>query len=391
MMKPEINLALYSRHFHSSSRRGVAIYAHELAQALSKLLSQRTVFLLDCFWPRANFSFLPRIQNINFKTNIIRCPGRVFDFLNNKLGWPRPDMSIGEVDLLHVMHEQVPVTKSKSILMTVHDMGPLLYPELFTKRFRSAWKASLDQGLKLADKIIGVSKTVEVQLRKYRPEFSDKYHGILLGVSDEFLNNHDPELDKEFIISKGINFPYILYIGAADPKKNLLTFIEAYSLFLKETKPAPPHHVVLVGNTTWGGYGQFKHKTRDLGIDDRIHFTGYIDHQFLPALYRGSELFVFPSLFEGFGLPVLEAMASGAPCLISNRPALDEVGGNIAEYFDPEFPEDIAHKMKLLLEDPDRLAEMRIEGREYAQKFSWERTAKETIRIYEEVLGSTLV
>jgi glycosyltransferase involved in cell wall biosynthesis len=300
-------------------------------------------------------------------------------------------MSISEVDLLHVMHEQVPVTKSKNILMTVHDMGPLLYPELFTKKFRSAWKKSLDKGLELADKIIGVSKTVENQLREYRPEFSDKYHGILLGVSEEFLNNYDPEPDKEFIISKGINFPYILYIGAADPKKNLLTFIEAYSLFLKETKPAPPHHVVLVGNTAWGGYGQFKHKTRDLGIDNRIHFTGYIEHQYLPALYRESELFVFPSLFEGFGLPVLEAMASGAPCLISNRPALDEVGGNIAEYFDPEFPEDMANKMQLLLENPGRLAEMRIEGREYAHKFSWERTAKETIRIYEEVLGSTLV
>jgi glycosyltransferase involved in cell wall biosynthesis len=129
----------------------------------------------------------------------------------------------------------------------------------------------------------------------------------------------------------------------------------------------------------------------ELALADRVHFTGYIEHQRLPSLFRGCDLFVFPSLFEGFGLPVLEAMASGAPCLISNRPALDEVGGNIAEYFDPESPEDIAHKMKLLLENPGRLAEMRIEGREYAHKFSWERTAKETIRIYEEVLGSTLV
>jgi len=300
-------------------------------------------------------------------------------------------MSIREVDLMHVLHEQLPVTKSKKIVMTVHDMGPLLYPELFTKRYRSAWKASLNQGLELADKIIGVSKTVEVQLREYRPEFSDKYHGILLGVSEEFLNNYDPELEKEFIVSKGINYPYILYIGAADPKKNLLTFIEGYSLFLKETRPAPPYHAVLVGNTSWGGYVQFKQKIKDLGIDDRIHFTGYIEHQFLPALYQGAELFVFPSLFEGFGLPVLEAMAAGAPCLVSNRPALTEVGADIAEYCNPESAENIAFKIKSLIDNPEKLFEMRSKGKQYARKFTWERTAVETIRIYEDLLGYSLV
>jgi len=391
MKKPEFNLALYSRHFHNPSRRGVAVYTHEMVKAMANLLKRTKVFLLDCFWHRNNYDHLPRTYNPNFETRVFRCPGRVFDNLNRYLGWPRLEMISGDLALVHAMHEQVPETRIKHVVMTVHGLGPLLYPDLFHTKFRKKWTDCLGRGLKKAARVITVSKAVESQLRHYYPQYSAKYVTTLLGVSQGFHSKPNPREEKEFQLSKNINFPYILCVGAADPGKNLESLLKAFSIFVRQTEPRPPHHLVLAGNPDWGGYGQFQQQISELAVIDRVHLIGYIEHQHLPALYRGCNLFVFPSLFEGFGLPLLEAMASGAPCLISNRPALDEVGGNIAEYFDPVSPEDIAHKMKLLLEDPDRLAKMRIEGREYAQKFSWERTAKETIRIYEEVLGSTLV
>lgn len=391
MKKPEFNLALYSRHFHNPSRRGVAVYTHEMVKAMANLLKRTKVFLLDCFWHRNNYDHLPRTYNPNFETRVFRCPGRVFDNLNRYLGWPRLEMISGDLALVHAMHEQVPETRAKCVVMTVHGLGPLLYPDLFSPSFRKNWTERLNRGLKKATRVITVSKTLEKQLNHYYPEHSTKYITSYLGVPSAFLADPDPQKEKKILLSKNIFFPYILYVGAADPGKNLKALLKAFSIFLSQQQPRPPQHLVLVGNPNWGGYSEFSQRIVELALADRVHITGYIQHQFLPALYRGSELFVFPSLFEGFGLPVLEAMASGAPCLISNRPALDEVGGNIAEYFDPKFPEDMAHKMKLLLENPDRLAEMRIEGREYAHKFSWERTAKETIRIYEEVLGSTLV
>lgn len=391
MTKPEVKLALYSRHFHNPFRRGVAIYAHELAIAMSNLLKRTKICLLDCFFPRVNYTHLPQISNSNFQTRVLRCPGRVFESLNRYIGWPRLEMVSGDLHLMHAMHEQVPETRIKHVVMTVHGLGPLLYPDLFHTKFRKKWTDSLGRGLKKAAKVITVSKAVESQLRHYYPEYSAKYVTTLLGVSQDFHSKPNPREEKEFQLSKNINFPYILCVGAADPGKNLESLLKAFSLFVDQTEPRPPHHLVLAGKPDWGGYGQFHRQIHELAVTDRVHLIGYIEHQHLPALYRGCDLFVFPSLFEGFGLPLLEAMASGAPCLSSNRPALDEVGGNIAEYFDPESPEDLAHKMKLLLEDPDRLAEMKIEGCEYTQKFSWERTAKETIRIYEEVLGSTLV
>ena len=115
-----------------------------------------------------------------------------------------------------------------------------------------------------------------------------------MGVSNEFLVEPDPRKEREIVASREINFPYILYIGAADPKKNLIKFLEAFSIFSKETKPTPTHHLILVGNPHWGGYEFFKQKVEKLALNDRVHFTGYIKHEHLPAFYRACELFVFP-------------------------------------------------------------------------------------------------
>lgn len=390
MTKPEVNLALYSRHHHNPSRRGVAIYTHEMVKEMANLLRGTKVFLLDCFWRRKNYEHMPRTSNPNFETRVLHCPGRIFDTLNRHFNWPRVEMVTGELDLMHVMHEQIPGTRSKHLVVTVHGLGPLLYPELFSPGFRKKWAELLTRSLKKATKVITVSKTVERQLLHYHPEYSHKYVTSYLGVAKGFLAEADSQEGKKFLLSNNIDFPYILYVGAADSGKNLVVLLKAFSLFLSMQEPNPPHHLVLVGNAYWGGYSEVRQRISELALADRVHFTGYIDHKCLPSLYRGCDLFVFPSLFEGFGLPLLEAMASGAPCLVSNRPALDEVGGDIAAYFDPQSPEDLAYKMKLVLESPDKLADMRVRGREYARHFTWERTARATIKIYEEILGTAI-
>ena len=187
-----------------------------------------------------------------------------------------------------------------------------------------------------------------------------------------------------------IDYPFVLYVGASDPGKNLIRLLEAFSIFLNESKVVPPHHLLVIGNQKWGGYTGIKKTIDDLRLNGRVHFTGYIDHHDLPFYYKNCEIFVFPALFEGFGLPVLEAMASGAACLISDRPALDEVGADVAEYFDPEFSESIAEKLKTLLNDPPKLTKMRAAGINYAKKFTWENTALKTLSVYENVIGKTL-
>jgi len=384
-------IGLYSRYFHTSIKRGVATYSHQLAMAMSELLDRQKLVLVDCFWPRASrFSHLPQTSNPNFETRIIRMPGRLFDFSNENLGWPTLRSVTRDLDILHVLHEQVPVVKLGNIVMTVHGMEPLFYPQLFSRDFRSRWKKNIDRSLERATKVIAVSETVEMQLRDYRPEFSEKYESVKHGVSSEFLAESDPEQEEQLLADRGIPFPYILFVGAADPKKNLIKFAKSFAIVLARGR-VNSYHLVLVGNRNWGGYDQLMSVLNELGIEDRVHFTGYLENRELPALYRRSELFVFPALFEGFGLPLLEAMAAGAPCLASNRPALTEVGDEFVEYLDPDSEEDMAVKMESLLMNPDKLDQMRSRARQYARKFTWERTARKTLKIYEDLLGGSLI
>ena len=126
-----------------------------------------------------------------------------------------------------------------------------------------------------------------------------------------------------------------------------------------------------------------------LGLEPHVHFTGYVEEEDLPAVYNGADLFVFPSLYEGFGLPVLEAMASGTPVITSNCSSLPEVGGDAAILIDPYDVDAIAEAMQQVLLNPTLAASLRVKGLAHAKKFSWERTAQETIAVYERVLAKT--
>ena len=319
-------------------------------------------------------------------------PGRLFQHLNAAFQWPKADSFHGPFDLLHLMHEfSAPVSNHPNMVVTVHGLGPLLYPAYFQKDYRLKWKTDLDRTVDCASRVIAVSESLAGQLRRYRSGISHKIHSTPLGVADVFFAQTSEASNRNFTSQSGIGYPYILYTGAFDEGKNISTLLEAFSLYLNEPGSAKPFHLVLVGNSHWGGYDELREKAAELKIDSKTHFLDYIDHSALPIFYRRCSLFVFPSLFEGFGLPVLEAMACGAPCLISNRPALDELGKEIAVYFDPTSPADLAEKLLYLLDDGEKLAEMSRKGRLHAKEYTWKNTALETIGVYESVLGVELI
>jgi glycosyltransferase involved in cell wall biosynthesis len=387
-----MQIGLFSRHYHIKYKRGISVYTHELTKALAKIIHKNDVHILDYFFRKAYYENLPIIENKRFKNKVIFCPGRIFSHMNKFFNWPTPTTGMKPLDLVHLMHEyDTPHLKERNIVLTVHDLGPVLFPEIYSKNYRDRWIIDLEQGLISAAKVIGVSETVEDQLKNHYPEYGDKITSTFLGVSEEYLKTADIEKEKRMIEKMGLKTPFLLYIGAADPKKNLKAFLKGFSIYLHSRIQKPLYRLVFVGEKTWGGYEDFRQAIEKYNLHDRIDFTGYIDYSALPALYRSSELFIFPSLFEGFGLPVLEAMASGAPCLISNKPALTEVGSNVAEYFDPDSPENIAEKLDMLLQNPEKLKKMKSVGRNYAKKFTWEKTAMKTVRVYEEVLGIQLI
>ena len=386
-----MRIGLFSRHYHTRHRRGITIYTHELTKAIAKIIHSNDVYILDYFFWKRNFENIPRIKNKRFRNRVSFCPGRIFSYLNESLRWPTPTTGLQRLDLVHLMHEyDAPRVKEKNIVLTVHGLGPLLFSATYPKEYREKWIRDLERGLNNATKVIGVSKTVEDQLKSQYPIYENKITSTFLGVSEAYLISADIEKEKKVIEKMGIKSPFLLYVGAADPGKNLKAFLKGFSIYLHSSTPKPSYRIVLVGEKSWGGYEDFHQIIEKYNLHGRVDFTGYIDYTALPALYRACELFVFPSLFEGFGLPVLEAMASGAPCLISNRPALTEVGSNVAEYFDPDSPENIAEQLSLLLKDPEKLKKMVSAGKNYASKFTWDKTAKKTVRVYEEALGESL-
>jgi glycosyltransferase involved in cell wall biosynthesis len=185
----------------------------------------------------------------------------------------------------------------------------------------------------------------------------------------------------------GVERPYILYVGSVEPRKNLLRLLDAYQELLKWSER---WRLVIVGARNYWKSSPVAQKVEQLGLGGQVKFTGYVPDEDLPALYNGADLFCFPSLYEGFGLPVLEAMACGTPVVTANSSSLPEVAGEAALLVDPYNVAEIAAAMRRVLEDPQLAEVLRQRGLKRSAQFTWEKTARETIAVYEKVLGEKL-
>jgi glycosyltransferase involved in cell wall biosynthesis len=179
----------------------------------------------------------------------------------------------------------------------------------------------------------------------------------------------------------GIAGDYALFVGTLQPRKNLIRLIEAFSNF---RFPISDFRLVIAGKKGWL-YQEIFRWVEELGLEKKVVFTGYVPEGDLPVLLSGARLFVFPSLYEGFGLPVLEAMACGTPVVCSNASSLPEVAGDAAVLVDPQDVEGLAAAMERVLGDEELRAELIVRGFEQARKFSWERCARETLDVLESV------
>jgi glycosyltransferase involved in cell wall biosynthesis len=187
---------------------------------------------------------------------------------------------------------------------------------------------------------------------------------------------------KPILRKSGVTGPYIFYIGALESRKNLPRLLEAYA----KLRQWSTRWKLVIAGARGVKFLPVVDMVQRLQLEAHVQFTGYIADKNLPALYAGADLFTFPSLYEGYGLPVLEAMACGTPVVTSNVSSLPEVAGDAAILVDPYKVEEITAAMRQVLEDEVLAAELRAKGLARAQSFSWERTARETIAVYEKVL-----
>lgn len=264
--------------------------------------------------------------------------------------------------------------------ISIMDLSYLYFPELFNKEDLYQLTNWTKYSVLKAKKIFTISNySRDDIIKKYNIE-PERVIVTYPGVRS-VKNTENKNIDMEKF---GIKGDYILFVGTLQPRKNIVRLVEAFAM-LKDVRPKTKVlNLVIVGKKGWQ-YEEILSSPEKYGIKDRVKFLDFIEDEDLPALYKNASCFVLPSLYEGFGLPVLEAMSYGCPVLTSNVSSLPEAGGDAAIYFDPENVSDIKEKIEKVLNDPKLREEMIEKGKKQVKKFSWEKSAKETLNALQEL------
>lgn len=279
----------------------------------------------------------------------------------------------GRFDVWLATAHSVPFRARIPTVTFIHDMIPLSHPE-FQDRAQSAYlRFALVSAARRADRVLTNSETTKAEIVRYAGVPRDKVTVIPLGPGSTQGSGTGERPDVPFR-------RYLFSLGTLEPRKNIPVLFEALAELTRQGL-ADDLGLVIAGGRGWKEQGIFERLKR-LGIEDRVSFLGYVEDRQLPDLFRGCEGFVFPSLFEGFGMPVLEAMTAGAPVLTSGRGAMKEIAGDAALFFDPESPADVARAIGQLLTEPTATRTARIEcGRARAARFTWKAAADATMAV----------
>ncbi|TCW40349.1 glycosyltransferase involved in cell wall biosynthesis [Thermohydrogenium kirishiense] len=264
-------------------------------------------------------------------------------------------------------------------IMTIHDLNHLKFPEYYTKFHKYYYNYIVKPSALNAKKVLTVSNFSKMEIVNWLKCDSEKVVVTYNGVDENFKVINDK--DKLIIIRKKYDLPqkFVLYIGNLKPHKNITNLIKAIKKINQE--------IMLVIN---GESNEILNKIiKENNLENKVKFIGYVDDDDLPALYNLAELFVYPSLYEGFGLPPLEAMACGCPVITSNTSSLPEVVGEAGIMVNPYNVEEIARAIDLVLLNENLRREMIEKGLKQAKKFSWRKTAEETLKVYEDVYKET--
>lgn len=304
-------------------------------------------------------------------------------------GWPPLERLTGcNADLIHAPASYIPPHGRARRVVTVHDVYfnySLDHVEAYGGRY---FYDTFRRKLHTVDHIIAISEwTREEMLRHYDLD-PNRITVVNHAVNHERFNT-EPIGDETTLLRRlGIDASYFCAVATLEPRKNLLGLIDAYELYARQSGSdfSTLPRLLLVGNPGWGT-AQLQARIARSPVRELIQTTGYLESQYLPVIYRGALAMVLPSFYEGFGMPVLEAMACGCPCLLSDKPSLPEIGGEAAIYSDPNDAQALATQLACLNENPALRNDLRSRGLTRSQSFTWERTARETLDVYIKVLS----
>ena len=366
-----------------ATKAGLGVYARSLIDSLTQNPgTDEFLILAQDDDPELDFGDRPNVA-------VLKVPARYFRklyfrFLLEQLYlpvllWRR------QVDVAHSLHYALPlISFGTRRVVTFHDMTFFDMPEVHERFKVFYFQHFMRAAMRLADALLFVSHSSRTDCLKRLGQ----PHGITavtpLGKSEVFSQLLPAERLQQVRETYGLGEHFVLYVGTIEPRKNLPRLVEA---FARLAPHFPKLQLVLAGAMGWLTH-ELSRTLEAVGLGARVVLPGFIAETDKPALLAACTLFVYPSLYEGFGLPVLEAMASGAPVITSNVSSLPEVAGNAAVLIDPLSTDSLTQAMDELLRSPARQAELRRRGPEQAAHFTWERTASLTARVYADCAGS---
>ncbi len=361
-----------------NKRTGVGNYVFNLIQSLAKLKANEEFLLFsNSFKEPFDIEELKGLQNCAI--NHHRFPNAIMNPLWNRFGGSLMKTLTHGANILHFTG-QIPKNPGKlPSVATVHDLFNVKFPESVAPEFRVNPK-SLARSLKKIKKIIAVSDFTKNDLINFLGTPGEKIEVAPHGIETNLFLSHEGKNKLNAQDNKHFNIPgdYIFCVGTLEPRKNYLKTLEAFKIVLKSH---PNQKLVIAGGNGWES-DKIHQKAKTLQIENSVNFLGYIESSDLPALYKGASAFIFPSIYEGFGLPILEALSFNVPIAISNIASLPEIAGEAALTFDPEEPEEIAKQTIRLLEDSALRENLIRLGIDRISKFTWEKTATKTLEVY---------
>jgi glycosyltransferase involved in cell wall biosynthesis len=348
------------------NRTGVGIYTFGLVNALAKI-DRESDYLLYSY-----------IRLFDFKRRLWRLPGRNFRHKVDRLSFA-PDRALRDADVLHTSSYDMPHSASYGLFTTVHDLIPLIFPEGYADDYLQKLEGSLKRVLSESKAIITDSINTKNDIERSFPGATKRVEVVYPG-RDESFKALDKDRSRKKIKDKyGIEGAFLLYSGGMDHRKNVIRLVEAFEILKSRYKI--PHKLVLLG-TKGKKTANMENAAKRSGLGKDVIFTGYVPYGDLNPFYSAADCFVYPSLYEGFGFPILEAFASNVPVVTSSTSSCGEIAGDAAVAVDPSDTERLAEAIRRVVSDREFASSLAEKGRERVKDFSWESSAKRVLELF---------
>lgn len=360
-------------------KAGIGRYTRGLVAGLIRF-DQDNRYVLFSAGKDPEYRYWPR----NFSLKELPISDQKLAALWQRLRLPLPvELITGLVDIYHSPDFVLPPVLAARTVLTVHDLSFMRHPECSSQALLDYLMEAVPRSVERADLIVADSKSTRRDLIDLLQVPEEKILVLYPGLESHFYPLQNDYLLRRLLERYDIGYPYILAVGTLQPRKNFVRLIKAYNILVRQYHL--PHKLVIVGSKGWL-YDEIEETISDLGLEGRVHLTGFVKDEDLPYVYSAADVFAFPSLYEGFGIPILEAMACGTPVVTSSVSSMPEVAGDAALLVSPYDVEALASTVWRVIDDAYLQHELCLRGFKRTKQFDWRETAKKLVRAYRRLL-----